>query len=95
MELSQASGLQAAKVVQVSSYTDAHTGSPWRVGGINACSGRSPVFHPLASHQPAHNTRAQACIDDGLLLVAAGPQVVRLVPPLIVTEAQVDEAVKR
>ena len=37
----------------------------------------------------------KACIDDGLLLVAAGPTVVRFVPPLIVTEAEVDEAVRR
>jgi hypothetical protein len=26
----------------------------------------------------------QACIDDGLLLVPAGPKVVRFVPPLVV-----------
>jgi len=37
----------------------------------------------------------QACIDDGLLLVAAGTTVVRFVPPLIVTEAEVEEAVRR
>lgn len=37
----------------------------------------------------------QACIDDGLLLVAAGATVVRFVPPLIVTEAEVEEAVRR
>ena len=37
----------------------------------------------------------QSCIDDGLLLVAAGPTVVRFVPPLIVSEAEVKEAVRR
>lgn len=34
----------------------------------------------------------QAAMDEGLLLVAAGPSVVRFVPPLIVTEAEVKEA---
>ena len=36
----------------------------------------------------------QACIDKGLLLVPAGPKVVRFVPPLVVTEEQVDYAVR-
>ena len=31
-------------------------------------------------------------MDEGLLLVAAGPSVVRFVPPLIVTEEEIDEA---
>jgi acetylornithine aminotransferase len=57
---------------------------------------QSPTHrHP---HTPAVSNQQinqQACIDDGLLLVAAGPTVVRFVPPLIVTEAEVDEAVKR
>lgn len=44
---------------------------------------------------PSIYTPLKACIDDGLLLVAAGPTVVRFVPPLIVTEAEVDEAVRR
>ncbi len=33
-----------------------------------------------------------ACVDEGLLTVAAGMNVLRVAPPLIVTEAQVDEA---
>lgn len=37
----------------------------------------------------------QASIDRGLLLVAAGPKVVRFVPPLIVTQADVDEALAK
>lgn len=37
----------------------------------------------------------QACIDRGLLLVPAGPKVVRFVPPLIVTHAEVNEALNR
>ena len=35
----------------------------------------------------------KAAMDNGLLLVPAGPNVVRLVPPLIVTDAEVNEAI--
>ncbi len=35
----------------------------------------------------------QACIDRGLLLVPAGPKVVRFVPPLIVSAEEIDRAV--
>ncbi|MGK7888811.1 MAG: aspartate aminotransferase family protein [Leptolyngbyaceae cyanobacterium] len=35
----------------------------------------------------------KAAMDNGLLLVPAGPKVVRLVPPLIVSAAEVDEAI--
>ena len=34
-------------------------------------------------------------MEEGLLLVAAGPTVVRFVPPLVVTEAEIDEALSR
>uniref|UniRef100_UPI00257CFC37 acetylornithine transaminase n=1 Tax=Candidatus Cyanaurora vandensis TaxID=2714958 RepID=UPI00257CFC37 len=34
----------------------------------------------------------QRCLEQGLLVVAAGPQVVRFVPPLIITAAEVEEA---
>lgn len=37
----------------------------------------------------------QASIDEGLLLVAAGARVVRFVPPLVVSEGEVEEAVAR
>lgn len=37
----------------------------------------------------------QAAMDEGLLLVGAGATVVRMVPPLIVTEAEVDEALQK
>lgn len=37
----------------------------------------------------------KAAIEEGLLLVPAGPKVVRFVPPLIVTEAEVEEAVEK
>ncbi|MDF5722560.1 MAG: aspartate aminotransferase family protein [Rhizonema sp. PD37] len=36
----------------------------------------------------------KAAMDEGLLLVPAGPKVVRFVPPLIVTEAEVDQALQ-
>jgi len=36
----------------------------------------------------------KAAIDQGLLLVPAGPKVIRFVPPLIVTEAEVDMALQ-
>ncbi len=42
------------------------------------------------------NTELQrVCADQGLLTVAAGDNVLRLVPPLIVSEAECDEAVMR
>jgi acetylornithine/N-succinyldiaminopimelate aminotransferase len=44
----------------------------------------------------APNTQVQdACLAEHLLTVAAGDNVLRLVPPLIVTTAEVDEAVAR
>lgn len=43
---------------------------------------------------PAGNL-VQAAMDQGLLLVAAGPSVVRFVPPLIVTEAEINEALEK
>jgi acetylornithine/N-succinyldiaminopimelate aminotransferase len=36
----------------------------------------------------------QAALDEGLLIVAAGAKVVRFVPPLIISEAQVDLALE-
>jgi acetylornithine/N-succinyldiaminopimelate aminotransferase len=42
------------------------------------------------------NTEVQAaCVAEGLLTVAAGQNVLRLVPPLIVTEADIGEALQR
>jgi acetylornithine/N-succinyldiaminopimelate aminotransferase len=42
------------------------------------------------------NTEMQsACVEEGLLTVAAGDNVLRLVPPLIVSAAECDEAVAR
>ena len=34
-------------------------------------------------------------MEEGLLLVAAGPSVVRFVPPLVITEDEIDEALSR
>ncbi len=36
----------------------------------------------------------KAAMEEGLLLVPAGPKVVRFVPPLIVSEAEVNQAVE-
>jgi acetylornithine/N-succinyldiaminopimelate aminotransferase len=42
------------------------------------------------------NTAVQAaCVAEGLLTVAAGDNVLRLVPPLVVTEADIDEGIVR
>jgi 4-aminobutyrate aminotransferase-like enzyme len=35
-----------------------------------------------------------ACMERGLLVLTAGDNVVRFVPPLVVTEAEVDRAVE-
>jgi acetylornithine/N-succinyldiaminopimelate aminotransferase len=37
---------------------------------------------------------ANACFSKGLLVVTAGPDVVRLLPPLNVSEADIDQALK-
>lgn len=70
------------------------------VAGLIRHTDRSGEHYPyIPTHRPTtvpiHLPTPKACIDDGLLLVAAGPTVVRFVPPLIVTEAEVDEAVRR
>jgi acetylornithine aminotransferase len=50
----------------------------------------------LAADSPLQAAQVvQACIEDGLLLVPAGPKVVRFVPPLVVTAQQVDQALER
>lgn len=47
------------------------------------------------SEDLAAGTIVQAAMDQGLLLVPAGTNVVRFVPPLIVTEAEVKEALEK
>jgi acetylornithine aminotransferase len=37
----------------------------------------------------------KAAMNEGLLLAPAGPKVLRFVPPLIVSEAEVDEAIQK
>jgi len=45
-------------------------------------------------HEAVTNSAMQeAAVQEGLLTVAAGMNVLRLAPPLIITEAEADEAV--
>jgi acetylornithine/N-succinyldiaminopimelate aminotransferase len=51
-------------------------------------------FSPLAVNgKTAANVAVAAAMENGLLSVPAGPSVIRWLPPLIVTRAEVDEAV--
>jgi len=36
----------------------------------------------------------EACMDQGLLLIGAGPKVVRFVPPLNINRAEIDQAME-
>jgi acetylornithine/N-succinyldiaminopimelate aminotransferase len=45
--------------------------------------------------RPKNNDFVSSCHDQKLLAIAAGDNVVRLLPPLIVTAAEIDEAVER
>lgn len=49
------------------------------------------LLHGMVMRIPAKDLVA-AAMERGVLLVAAGPQVVRFVPPLIATQAEIDEA---
>ncbi len=49
------------------------------------------LIHGLLTQIPAKDV-ITAAMERGLLLVPAGPQVVRFVPPLIVTQSEVDQA---
>jgi acetylornithine aminotransferase len=51
------------------------------------------VLHPEAPVKSIDIVKA--AMDQGLLLVPAGPQVVRLVPPLVVSDAEVAEALAK
>ena len=42
---------------------------------------------------PENSAIVEKCADRGLLLVAAGDNMVRMVPPLIIEDAHVDEAI--
>jgi acetylornithine/N-succinyldiaminopimelate aminotransferase len=44
---------------------------------------------------PPNSAVQQACLDEGLLTVAAGENVLRLVPPLVLTDADVDAGLDR
>ena len=43
----------------------------------------------------ANTALAAACMDEGLMVVGAGDNVVRLLPPLTITEDEIGEAVSR
>ena len=50
----------------------------------------------LRLREDLSNTAMQAmAVEEGLLTVAAGMNVLRLAPPLIITEAEADEALRR
>ena len=52
--------------------------------------GKGLIAGVLADRDCAPMVRA--CMEEGLLVVLAGPNVLRLVPPLIVDSTEVDEA---
>ncbi|NET48712.1 MAG: aminotransferase class III-fold pyridoxal phosphate-dependent enzyme, partial [Merismopedia sp. SIO2A8] len=54
------------------------------------------LINGLVLHEENHLTSldiVKAAMANGLLVVPAGPRVVRLVPPLIVTATEIDEAI--
>jgi acetylornithine/N-succinyldiaminopimelate aminotransferase len=59
-------------------------------GGRGGCAGGG-LIQGLVVRIPAAEV-VKAAMDCGLLLVPAGSQVVRFVPPLIVTPAEIDAA---
>jgi acetylornithine/succinyldiaminopimelate/putrescine aminotransferase len=48
----------------------------------------------VSSGKPASIWLAAQLIDDGLLVVPAGPRVVRWLPPMNLSDAQADEALQ-
>jgi len=70
--------------------------------GLRAMQGRRPVIRAVrgrglligAELSRAAGPLVDACRDAGLLVLSAGEQVLRLVPPLIVTEADCDRALE-
>ena len=66
-------------------------------GGSREAPGRARGARARACCSPAFSTATRAPVVDecrarGLLVLTAGPDVLRLLPPLVVTEAEVDEA---
>jgi acetylornithine/N-succinyldiaminopimelate aminotransferase len=49
------------------------------------------LIQGLIFHEPKAVDLVKQALQEGLLLVSAGPTVVRFVPPLIITEAEIDE----
>ncbi len=49
------------------------------------------LIQGLVLQEPRASEVVQYCLTEGLLVISAGPQVVRLVPPLIITAEEIDE----
>ena len=61
-----------------------------RLPGVVEVRGRGLLMAAVLDREAG--TVVDACRDRGLLVLTAGPDVLRLLPPLVVTEAEVDEA---
>lgn len=64
---------------------------PNLLGGVR---GWGLLMGVVSKDKPAGEL-VQAAMDEGLLLVAAGPNVVRWVPPLIITQAEIQEGLDK
>jgi acetylornithine/succinyldiaminopimelate/putrescine aminotransferase len=53
------------------------------------------AFDLSPSHPPAPELARRALLEQRLVVNATGPQTIRLLPPLFVTDAELDEAVDR
>ena len=54
--------------------------------------GLNPELIPVSEGETCALKVVKTLVDKGLLLVPAGPETIRLLPPLNVTDAEVDEA---
>jgi len=52
------------------------------------------LIQGLEFHEPCSPQFVQAAMREGVLLVPAGPRVVRFVPPLTITESELEEAIQ-
>ena len=59
---------------------------------ILACKGKGLMQGIQLSISPAEVTKK--ALEKGLLLISAGSDVIRFVPPLIITEKEVDELIR-
>ncbi len=72
-------------------YLRAALGELTALPGVHGVRGRGLLQGLVVDHDRAA-VRAR-CLDSGLLVTQAGPDAIRLSPPLIVSEAHIDEAV--